>query len=256
MHDAARAMFRKVCLANIDHIPTLPRVLPEMGFVETHRLGHNTGPEDTSTLFQNPYMPFAFSCFEGRKDWPRVVNLVVSDTSEAREGLLTFVKSQSALTETTQQVWKKNGVVSSAAPQPVIQRSVLVGQADWRARDGFRDPALPVHVEWRPCGRVEPRAKHLAKRSPPPAEQAALIAEGTPLQKNGPSVQGGRGRQRTGPVCHRKCGARGGLQPKPKMPPLACSAADKAQSPNLWTSLLNLKSITIIQKTKENLSVK
>ncbi|SEN22249.1 hypothetical protein SAMN05216227_100987 [Pseudorhodobacter antarcticus] len=183
MHDAAKAMFQKVCLANIDHIPTLPRVLPEMGFVETHRLGHNTGPEDTSTLFQNPYMPFAFSCFEGRKDWPRVVNLVVSDTSEAREGLLTFVKSQSALTETTQQVWKKNGVVSSAAPQPVIQRSVLVGQADWRARDGFRDPALPVHVEWRPCGRVEPRAKHLAKRSPPPAEQAALIAEGTPLQK-------------------------------------------------------------------------
>lgn len=183
MHDAAMAMFRKVCLANIDHIPTLPRVLPELGFVENHRLFHNTGPEDTSILFQNPDMPFAFSCFEGRKDWPRVVSLVVSDTSEAREGLLAFVKSQTALTETTQQIWKKT------AWFPPPRHSQFYKGRFWSAKPiGGRGMDLGIlpslfTLNGGPAVELSLEQNIWLKDRPSPAEQAALIAEGTPLQK-------------------------------------------------------------------------
>lgn len=107
MHGVAMAMFQKICVANINLIRTLPAILNDHGFVETQRLVFKSGPEDTSILFQHPDLPFAFCCFEERKDSPRTVSLVVPDTPEARAVFLDFIKAQFTLNEITRQIWKK-----------------------------------------------------------------------------------------------------------------------------------------------------
>lgn len=183
MHDAALAMFHKVCLANIGALHTLPAVLPTLGFIETQRMAFRTGPEDTSILFKHPDMPFAFCCFEGRKDWPSIVSLVAPDTAEARAEFMAFVKAQPTLNETTQQVWKR----TAWFPSP--RHGQLSKGRFWSAKPiGGRGMELGILPSlFTLCGgpAVELSLERILmlQDRPSPAEQAALIAEGTPLQK-------------------------------------------------------------------------